>query len=303
MHFSQFYATNAYLNPAFAGANVCSRATAMYRNQWSGVKTGYATSLVSWDHYVKRHNLGMGLLVARDVAGTGGLSTTIVYPTFAYEARVSRRVGLRFGIQPGFGHSNIDFDKLNFGDQIARGGNVATVEPTPNASTYFDVGAGVLAYSGQGWLGISANHLNAPVESFYGLGEALPIKYSLHGGYKFSMEDEKSISAVFNYRGQNKFDQLDLGAYFTKNFMNVGLWYRGLPFIKRYAPGYSNNDALVIILGYNNQIFSIGYSYDITISRLSNSNSQGSHEISISHQFCSLRNQKGRRIPVECPSF
>lgn len=305
MHFSQFYASSIYLNPAFAGANVCSRVSLMYRNQWSGVKTGYTTTMASWDHYIKRNNLGLGLLLARDVAGSGSLSTTLVYPTFAYEARIDRKFGIRFGIQPGFGNSSIDFNKLTFGDQIARGGNVATVETAPSSSSYFDVNAGVLAFTGKMWLGFAFSHINSPVESFYGFGEPLPIKTSVHGGYKFELEEgEKSITAAFNYRGQKKFDQLDIGAYYTtREIINIGLWYRGLPFIKSYAPGYANNASIVLILGVKNEVMSVGYSYDFTISRLSHNNSHGSHELTLSYQFCSLRNQRGRRITVECPSF
>ncbi|MCB0410110.1 MAG: type IX secretion system membrane protein PorP/SprF [Flavobacteriales bacterium] len=306
MHFSQFYASNVYLNPAFAGANVCSRLTAIYRNQWSGIDKAYTSSLVSWDHYIKRHNIGMGLMFSRDVAGSGNLATTLIYPTIAYETRVNRKLGIRFGIQPGLGISNVNFNKLTFGDQIARGGNVSTVETAPSSVSYVDIGAGVLAYSIKYWYGISFNHLNQPLESFYSAEETkLPIKYSAHGGYKFDLNDdeETSITTAFNYRGQKKFDQLDLGFYYTRQVFNIGLWYRGIPGLKRYAPGYSNNDAIAFILGFKTNIMSFGYSYDITISRLTNGNSNGAHELSVSYQFCNLKNQKGKRILIECPSF
>lgn len=305
MHFSQFYASSVFLNPAFTGAGVCSRLSLNYRNQWPGVTEGYSSTLLSFDHYIKRNNLGLGMLLGRDVSGSGDMSRTIVYPLMAYEARINRKLGLRFGFQPGFGINSINYDRLVFGDQIARGGNVPTIEQAPNSASYFDVGAGILAYAIKFWFGISFNHLNSPIESFYSYGEAkLPIKYSAHGGYKFDLEEGvKSISLAFNYRGQQKFDQLDIGGYFTKDVFNIGLWYRGLPFIKSYEPGYSNNDAISIILGVKTDKMNIGYSYDYTISKLSNSNSHGAHEISLSYQFCSLSKQKGRRIIVECPSF
>src|SRR4051812_4827177 len=76
MHFTQFYASPLYLNPAFTGANVCSRATLVYRNQWPGIKTAYQSYLFSLDHYMDKQHTGIGLQCASDVAGTGGLRTT-----------------------------------------------------------------------------------------------------------------------------------------------------------------------------------------------------------------------------------
>ena len=57
MHFTQFYATPLYLNPAFTGANVCSRVSLTYRNQWPGISTAYTSYLVSGDHYIEKYHL------------------------------------------------------------------------------------------------------------------------------------------------------------------------------------------------------------------------------------------------------
>lgn len=306
MHFSQFYSSSIYLNPAFAGAGVCGRISTTYRNQWSGISKGYSSALFSYDHYIKAYNLGFGLLLGRDVAGTGDLNTTVINPIVAYEARISRKLGLRFGIQPGLGISSVNFDNLNFGDQIARGGNVPTIEQFPEDAYYFDIGAGVLAYANNYWLGVSFYHLNSPIISFYQNSKStLPIKYSAHGGRKFLIgeDEQKSISLAFNYKGQQKFDQLDIGGYYTRDIINIGLWYRGIPWLKAYETGYSNNSSMAIILGIKTDIMSIGYSYDFTISRLNISSTHGAHELSLSYQFCSLKNQRGRRILVYCPSF
>lgn len=305
IHFSQFYASSVYLNPAFAGAGVCSRLSATYRNQWPGETDGYTSSLVSFDHYIRRHSIGFGLLMARDVAGSGDLSRTLINPILSYEARISRKLGLRFGVQPGFGKSSVDFSRLTFGDQIARGGNVATVEQLPNSAYYLDIGAGVLAYANRYWLGTSFYHINAPDESLISNNESkVPLRISVHGGYKFLLSQEgRSISTAFNYRSQQDFKQLDLGAYYTVNMFNVGLWYRGIPVLKTFNNTYRNNDAFSVIVGLKTDLMNIGYSYDFTISRLNNSTSNGAHEISIAYQFCSLSKQKKRRIFVECPSF
>ena len=118
-----------------------------------------------------------------------------------------------------------------------------------------------------------------------------------------SMNDEQSISLTFNYRGQKKFDQLDIGGYYTKDVINIGVWYRGIPFLKRYAPGYSNNDALSLTFGIKTNMMSFGYSYDITISRLGVGTSHGAHELTASYQFCQLSKLRKKRLFLPCPSF
>lgn len=315
MHFTQFFASPLYLNPAFTGANVCSRVSLVYRNQWPEIKKAYNSYLLSYDHFLTTQKVGVGLQLGVDYAGTGGLRTTIINPSIAYEAKIFKTIGIRAGFQPGVTIKSIQFDKLLFGDQLARGGNVdantiSTVETPTQTRTYFDMGAGFLVYSRKSWIGFSAFHLNKPNESFYEDEEAiLPIKYSVHGGNKFMLNPDekdpdlkKSISLVANYRGQGKFDQFDIGMYFSQYVFNFGVWYRGIPGLKAYKPGYSNNDAVAFIIGFQKETFNIGYSYDITISKLHNL-TNGAHEITLSYQFCKPKKKKNNRIVISCPKF
>ncbi len=310
MHFTQFYSSSLYLNPAFAGAEVCGRVSTSYRNQWPGVSKAFRSFLFSGDHYIPEYHVGVGLLFGTDAAGSGDLKTTLITPLIAYEAKMTRSLIVRFGVQPGIGIHSISFNKLLFGDQIARGGGVATIEDQTRGRTYFDIGAGMLAYTKDFWLGTSLYHLNKPNESLVSSNESiLPMRYSVHGGYSYALnEDEKeefkrrSIAAAFNYRGQGNFDQVDIGAYYMQYVFNLGIWYRGIPFLKSYKPGYSNNDALSLILGFKTERLNIGYSYDFTISKLVSATS-GAHEVTLSYQLCKLTKKKKKRIIVPCPKF
>ena len=290
MHFTQFYSSPLYLNPAFTGSDVCGRVSLTYRNQWPGISKAYKTYLFSADHFVRKYNLGVGLLIGNDVAGTGELKTTVINPSIAYELRMGRRIVLRAGIQPGIGIVSIDYNKLVFGDQIARGGNVPTIENPTQTKTFFDIGAGILIHTEKYWLGTSFFHLNQPNQSLIGANSRLPIKYTVHGGAKFPLNKEEktetkkeSITTVFHYRGQKEFDQFDIGMYYTRYVFSLGLWYRGIPGLKAYKKGYSNNDAIAIITGIQAKRMSIGYSYDFTISKLAFL-TNGAHEITLSYQ-------------------
>jgi type IX secretion system PorP/SprF family membrane protein len=222
---------------------------------------------------------------------------------------VSQELGVRFGLQPGMAQKRINYSKLVFGDQIARGGDVASIENTIPSNTYFDLGAGAMVYSKQYWGGFAFSHINHPNESLTGADSRLPLKFSFHGGYAHLLnKDErdelkkKSVTGVFHYRHQKKFDQFDFGFYYSENVFTGGIWYRGMNLLKRYDKGYQNNDAICIILGLQNKRTSFGYSYDITISKLA-AISQGAHEITMSYQLCSPKKKKKIRLTVDCPKF
>jgi len=65
-----------------------------------------------------------------------------------------------------------------------------------------------------------------------------------------------------------------------------------------------NNDAFVILLGYQWKDIKFGYTYDLTISRLI-SNTTGSHEISLIYEFNQNQKllKKTRKIIIPCPKY
>ncbi|HEY1040945.1 MAG TPA: PorP/SprF family type IX secretion system membrane protein, partial [Bacteroidia bacterium] len=240
---------------------------------------------------------------------TGVLSTDVFHPVVSYQAAITRKMALRLGLQPGITNKSININNSIFGDQIARGGNVATIEAAPQSRLFFDGGAGALLYASNYWIGTSMYHLNRPNESLVaGATSRLPVKYCVQGGMKFDLEDERhnynnnNITIAFNYKAQGKFDQFDIGFYLKEHMLNLGLWYRGLPGIKSYKPGYPNHDAVAFIIGAETERFNFGYSYDLTISQLKTV-SRGAHEITMSYEFCKLKKKKRRSVRVSCPKF
>jgi type IX secretion system PorP/SprF family membrane protein len=310
MHLTQLFTMPTYLNPAFAGSNVCGRFTFNYRDQWNPFDKGYVTKMAGFDHSIGRSPWGIGALVVQDEAGLGGLKTTLIQPALAYEVRFNKEMSLRLAVQPGIGMKSINYTRLTFGDQIFRGGNVPTVEDVPATRTYFDMGTGAIFSYKNHWVGTSLQHLNRPNESLYNSPDGrLPFLYSFHGGSRFDLNPEERdemqkqyITTVINYHGQAKFDQVDLGVYLTKSFYTVGFWYRGLPGLKAYKPGYPNHDAIAILLGMHFKKIKIGYSYDNTISYLAGI-SKGAHEISLSFQVCTTKYKKRRLALISCPKF
>ena len=117
---------------------------------------------------------------------------------------------------------------------------------------------------------------------------------------------ERSISPAVQYRHQGKFDQMDVGLYFTFEPIVLGTWYRGIPF--KAVNGFVNNESIVLLIGFTQlgakDAINIGYSYDYTISKLGPS-SGGAHEFSLVYTW-PMRNPRKPpkdKLIIPCPSF
>jgi type IX secretion system PorP/SprF family membrane protein len=310
--FSQFYAAPLYLSPSFTGSTDGSRAGFNFRDQWPGIPGSFITYAFSYDHYLPNLSSGLGLMVIRDQAGTGHLSKTSVGVLYSYQIRITKKWVVRPGLHFYISSRGLDFQKLLFNDQVSLSGNApASVEiPTTLHSRFSDFAFSGMAFSEKIWYGFTLDHLNEPNESLEGSVGTIPRKWQFFGGYKYPLSSgsgkyiDESLTFTALYKAQGKYDQLDLGVYWLKRPLVLGVWYRGIPLFKAYKRGYQNNDAVVLMGGYQWENVKVGYSYDITISRLV-VNTGGSHELSVIYEF--FQNQKvkkkRRKIIVPCPKF
>ncbi len=290
--FTQFYANPLYLNPAFAGTAKCPRFCFNYRNQWPNLSGTYVTYAASYDQHFDVLAGGIGAQVYTDNQAKGTLRTTSFSLMYSYQAVINREFSLKFGIQAGGFQKILDRTKLNFGDMIdARRGFVwNTAETVPNQNKVnADFSAGMLGYSKNYFFGFAAHHITQPDEGLLGVSK-LPAKFTGHAGAIIPLEkgNESYLSPNILFQAQQRFQQLNLGLYYVKGAFVAGLWYR-------------NQDAVIALVGIQNQFFKFGYSYDVTISKLSG-NTAGSHEISLQVQL-ECRPKKKKYRTISCPSF
>lgn len=308
--FSQFYAAQIYLNPAFTGASSCTRFSVNYRNQWSLMPGGYNTFQVSFDKPLKQYNSGVGFTVFSDRAGPSNLKSNQFNGLYAYELKINKKLVARAGLSAGFTQRSFDYGNLIFADQIARGGANSSVENIGTKILYFDANAGYLMYSENMWGGIAFSHLTQPNQSLTGENSRLPLEIKFHGGYKYQINDQADkskeqhfVTAAFNYKRSLRFNQIDVGAYYARSYIVFGMWYRGIPIIHKPYSWYRNNDALVFLIGLSGDRAQFGYSFDYTVSKLTLSNSGGSHELSMTYLLCGKKKKKKKLIVVSCPKF
>ena len=291
--FSQFYANPLYLNPALAGSDLCPRVCLNYRDQWPGIAGTYVTTSASFDKYIYKIKGGLGFLVTNDRAGQGTMNTTNISAMYSYQLRLTRNFTINFGVQATYGQKNIDLSKLTFGDMIdekegfVRPANLTGIK---SQKSFVDFSAGTVAFTKRFFAGVAVNHLTQTDEGFMGVSN-LPMKITAHAGALFHLNGERgdaTISPNVIYQQQQNFKQLDFGLYATKGVFVGGLWYR-------------NNDSFILLVGLQKSIFKFGYSYDITVSRLTNATG-GAHELSLGFLF-KCKKPKPRYRPGICPVF
>lgn len=309
--FSQFYSIPMYLNPAFVGNTTQGRFIGNYRNQWPAIPKAFVSYAFSYDHNISDFNSGVGFFALHDKVGTAGLKFNSIGGLYAYSVQVSRKLVFKPGIRASYVWRGIDAGSLIFPSQM-KGTVAATLPPGISESNqYMDFSAGGLLYSKDFWVGMSADHINQPNQTLLEGGTGrLPAKFSVHGGYKIPVQknlkgqSNTNVTVAFNYKAQRQWDQFDVGAYYVQEPLVLGMWYRGIPFLKSYN-GALNNDAIIALVGFQAKDFRIGYSYDLTISRLI-TNSGGSHEISITYEYATAQKRKKKRrqkFLVPCAKF
>ncbi len=304
--FSQNYASPLYLSPSFTGLTEGSRLALNYRDQWPSIPNTYRTMSFSFDHYFSDYNSGVGFLYFRDDQQKGALINQNIGLTYAYEVYVSEKVMIRPGIQFKFAQSYIDPSKGTLGTGYDTNGNLVSGEGIVVAQdkiNKFDAAASVMIYSNSYWGGVTVDHLVKNNNSFTDIDPISGMKITLFGGVKWIYKEgrrrnpDQSVTFAFNYRKQDYFNQLDFGAYWQYNPIELGLWYRGIP--TKNKEQLSNNDAIIAIFGVHLGKTRVGYSYDLTLSDLAG-NTGGAHELSILYTIPSSNKPRINRSAMPC---
>ncbi len=303
--FSQFYSSPMFMAPSFAGAVKGSRFALNYRDQWPSIPGKFVTYGAAYDHNFADFNSGAGFFFLRDVAGSSKLSLTNVGVAYSYNVKVSPEWNIRPGISFYYFQRSLDYSKLIFGDQLtANPTTPSSVNPYPGKDMTQDVDAAssVILYNGIFWGGATVDHLLKPNRAFTDNSDRVPMRISVYSGMRMVLRGqntkrvEESVSFAFNYKQQDVFKQLDVGLYWYRMPLLVGVWYRGIPLFKEY-PG---SDAAIFLVGYKLNGIQIGYSYDATISKLG-PQTGGAHEISFIYEFNIVPKKKWAAVP--CPEF
>ena len=291
--FTQFFASPLQLNPAFAGNAYAPFIALNYRMQYPAFNGGgaaYSTFAASYDQHLSGLNSGIGVSLMADDAGQGIYKKTYTSVHYSYKVSINQNITTRIGIEAGFIQSNLDWSKLIFPDQIGPNGptlpdgsSIPTNEAplAANSRTIFDMSTGLVIYGSGFHAGIAAKHLATPNEGFINANQnlriGLPTRWTIHGGYEFVLKratrysPANYITPLIMHVRQGDFNQTVVGASGGFGYITAGLMYR---------QSGASPESIISMIGFKQDYFKIGYSYDYSIGTLFG-RTGGAHEISL----------------------
>lgn len=297
-HYTQYILNNYILNPAVAGIENYTDVKLSHRHQWVGIDgapvTTYATihgplrksdyeretatgfgvsgenprGKAYWREYEKAEpHSGLGLTILND--RTGPLNRFTAYGTYSYHLGLTAQTSLAAGVSAGIKNVSLNAGKLNFD---------VPVDPAVANSRYLnrvspELNAGLWLYSADYFAGLAFQNIIPNRLKFSGDtvrlegGRLIPHTF-LTAGYRFLLNDDITFlpSILLKYVSNTPFG-FDVNAKLQyRDFLWVGGSYR-------YQDSYSAMAGINI-----SNTLNVGYSYDITTSRL-RAVTNGSHEI------------------------
>src|SRR6185436_2165280 len=200
-HFSQYFNTPLYINPANAGNGIeYMRATVIYRNQWASVASPFVTEGFMVDKTVNR--LGFGLYAVKNSAGKASLKQLNISGVLSYNQPFLENNQISGALQIGMLHKSFDPSEMTFDSQFNED---VGFDPAVNSGEVFtytsitrpDIGIGLMWQHGFGnkkinfkpFAGISFSHINKPSETFIVSNNKLPIKSALNFGAGILLKD------------------------------------------------------------------------------------------------------------------
>ncbi|MFA5573992.1 MAG: type IX secretion system membrane protein PorP/SprF [Brumimicrobium sp.] len=280
---TQYLFDNMMVNAGATGSKDYIPINLNFRKQWTNFPGSPTTQMLSANGKIAP-NFGFGGVIYNDVAGPSRITGGNINAAYHLRLDNTKKHRLGIGIGANLSQHYIDADRIT-----TYLPNDPAVLQGYNNKLVPDVNFGVFYYfSDIGFAGISANNL---VESRrdlfdfdYKLYNPLARTYNIYGGYNINFKRESKsrvkLSTLFQIIETGTF-QIDLTALYEWNDI---FWI---------GASYRLNDAVSGIAGVNIKMFSVGYSYDYTLSDIGKY-SYGSHEIFLQLRLLNKKNSESQ---------
>jgi len=313
IHFSQFYETPLYRNPAFAGVFTGDiRVQAVFRSQWNSFVDAYKTGSFNAEYKMPvgkgEDFVTCGFEAFYDHAGSADLATTIFTPVLNYHKSLSsaRNMYLSAAFMGGIVNRRFDRSRLMTNNTYDAGTDGENFNRTQY--TYWDGSAGLSFNSELGsnpdnnvLIGVAYNHFNKPRNSFYeNANVLLEAKWVVSADFKVGVNENSWLTFHSDYSRQGSYREIIGGLLYG---IKLGP-----------APDQSNctisggaflrwDDAIIPVVKIDYHPFSVALSYDVNISQLKTTSSgRGGAEFSVTY-IGALDRRNSSLNAVHCPRF
>ncbi len=308
IHFSQFNQTPQLLNPGAVGTtNGFINGIVNYKNQWSAMGNAFNTVAASvdmpmFDGKENKAHLGVGLNFFNDKAGEAKFGLTQVNLCLSGIVAINDNSVFSLGLSLGGAQHKANLNALTWGNQYDGTGfntSINSNETTPvNSFMYADIGAGLHYEYSNGKstvdrseqkhlaVGVAYFHLNRPEQKYFSVTDKLLGKLVVNvKGYFDKAGTNISIvpSAVYFLQGSSS--EFTIGSAIRYRIKKAS---KVTDFINESAIAvgihYRFKDALIPQFYYEMSNFSIGFSYDITLSQYKQASKyKGGPELSLKY--------------------
>jgi type IX secretion system PorP/SprF family membrane protein len=313
IHFSQFYETPLYRNPALAGiVNGDVRVQALYRSQWNSIANAYKTGSLNAEYKMPVGKaddyLTLGMQVFYDRAGTTDFTSTTVMPALNFHKSISteRNMYLSAGFMAGFVERRLDRSKITTNSQYDGMGDGENFDKTKYA--YPDGSAGISLNTGLGndpesnlVLGVAYHHFNRPRNSFYAnAGIQLQPKWVYSADMRFGVTETSYITIRADHSQQGSVSETIAGMMYG---IKIGADPEHPDYAIHGGAFLRLNDSFIPVIKLDYNPYSVAISYDINISKLRMSSyGRGGFELSLTY-IGFLNRYNSTLNALRCPRF
>lgn len=288
--YTQYVFNMFSLNPAVAGSKDCLDVRLGYRQQWVGFPGAPTTGWASLHGSIRpkgkpyqanRH--GFGAVIEADE--TGPLGYTLFQLAYAYHIQMAKDHYMSLGLFAGVKQEKLDIGRVNVIDN-----NDDALANQGNTLVYPEVTPGIWMYSKTSWLGLSIPQVLGNRIKDLGVESRLTRHFLVSAGHRYRMSKYFSVvpSTLMKFSPGSPL-ALDV---------NVMMEYRKVGGV---GVSYRNQDAVAFMLKVPFlKFFTLGYSYDVTTSRL-RADSANTHEIILAIYPCTPVDPA--KAIVRCPIF
>lgn len=287
--YTQYVFNHFSVNPAVAGSKDCLDVRLGYRKQWVGLDgsptTGWASlhAAIRPKNSVNKGKHGVGFFAESDQAGNWGYTRLAL--AYAYHLQMSRDYFLSFGLFGGAQQMKYDVGASTLVDY-----NDPALDSKATSLVIPEVTPGIWAYNKVAWAGLSMHQTLGNRISGIGTDSRLARQVMLSGGYKYRIGRSTAfIPSLLLKKSKAAPWALDINGMVE--------WQRKFAL----GAGYRAGDAVTLLMKVSfAKFFQVGYSFDLTTSRLRLGGSN-THEIILAITPCSQADMSRRMI--NCPAF
>lgn len=303
--FSQFYASNIYLNPAIAGLEHRFAFTGIHRSQLkldqtqngSAPTTGYLFHTNSLSIIIPSHSKGdgeesyhrggVGINIYQQ--GSGGVSNVLgASLTGAYNIKFNTSIpqNFTFGLQAGFVQHNFNVSNIRTGSGydgfggfnpsssvdplLGTGATISKIHPdfAFGLLYYYNAGRNIYAPGISFYLGLVGSHLSRPnISPFDGKTNRTPIVFKLHSGLEIHLAKKLNMSPNVFWITNGSNNAITLGSTFTYLIPDHDEYFKPTRLV--FGASYRFGDALIFQFGFGSKYYGVGFSYDLYTSVIS----------------------------------